>query len=194
MPSEDLTVLAPEGAASRLRAYMEETRRAQMGLVRDDLVRPSESVESSVSPDLMRKVALAFTDQTHEVADPLVKGGRRPANTFERLARAGIPPEVYAQMAQTAEFPRILNRTAVEFVILPQLPAIQAALCGKASSGSENAARVLFELSRLMDSQTVDDVRREYAALDDAAFRSRLREELNATIAMLDELDGGQGA
>lgn len=188
--SDDDDLSAAQGAVSRLADYLGGSH-PHTGLIPQSIVVPVPGItESTGDVSLMRKVALAFVDQTHRVADPAVKGGYRPANTFERLARAGVSPVMYAQMVQSPEFPRLVNRTAIEFVIIPRLPAIQAALVDKAGKGSEQAARVLFELARLTELPTLDDMRREYAMLDETAWALRIREETEASLRLLDEIAG----
>lgn len=185
----DLT--AAEEIRDRLAMYIGGKK--QHGLISDKMIRPGVEVESTADVALMRKVAMAFCDLSHIVQDVTCRDGVRPANTHERLARAGISPQQYSQMVQHPEFPRIVNRTSIEFVVLPRLPQVQAALLTKSEglgTGSEKAARVLFELARLTELPTLDDMRREYATLDEDGWRKRIREETEGAIKLLDEIEG----
>jgi len=178
----------PERIRDQLANYL---RSGQENLLPDKLIKPQDGLtESTADVSLMRKVAMSFCDLTHTVPDPTSKSGVRPASTHERLQRAGVSPAMYAQMVQHPEFPRILNRTSIEFVVLPRLPQIQASLAGKAEKGDDRAARVLFELSRLTELPTMDDMRREYATLDEDGWRKRIREETEGALKLLDEMEG----
>lgn len=182
---------SPQDALAKLQAYMTDgVERRQKGLISDVSLRaPSGVQEGPGSPSLMDRVCMAFCDLNHSVSDVTVKGGRRQANTTERLARCGVPAEMYLQMAQSPEFLRMLSRRTVELIVLPQLPSIQASLTAKASAGDEKAARILYEMAKLLELQEQDEIRRQYAHMDTDAWIATLREEHERIAAILAEYD-----
>lgn len=186
--SEDASVVL-----ARLRSMLEGDH--QIGMMPDRLKQPEigangqSLVTTALNPDTMMRVARALADLTHTVPD--LKGGMRPANVMERLAVARCPVEMYYEMAETREFISLYGRVCTQLHVLPLIPHTMAAQMAKAGAGDDKAARIVFELTRLMDRSTVEDARREYAQLEDESFWKTLRSEAIETLEMVEESQTG---
>jgi hypothetical protein len=182
MPGDE----AGPGDASKLltmlREYLHDGSE-QRGIIPDEAIEAPKGVsESTTDPQFMRRVCMAMCDLNHIVPDKLAAKGERPANVYERLTRAGCPVEMYLDMVQNPEYMRLLFRTTVELIIFSQIPQIQAALAVKAAHGDDKATRLLFEVTRLLEVQTQDDIRMQYARMDEAAMLRLMEAEANKTL------------
>lgn len=179
---------------AQLRSMLEGSH--QIGMVPDRLKLPEidgatgqSAATTACNPDTMKRVARALADLTHTMPDG--RGDMRPASILERLRAAGCPLEMYYEMAETREFIGIYGRVCTQLHVIPLIAQVMAAQMAKAGAGDDKAARIVFELTRLMDRSTVEDTRREYAQLGDEDFWKTLRMEAVDTLEMVEEATSG---
>lgn len=187
-PAHELTVredgtvdtAQPTGAAKAafLHDFLQQAEDVR-GTIPSGLTRPKDGeVDSARSLRLMQRVALTFAD----IADE--------ASVFDKLKRAGCPPEIYFQMRDTPEFKATLHKALVDYIILPRSGRMLAAMSRAAMAGDARAFTACMDFSKLVEEKSVADMADEIERIsDDETYANEIHQTLADVKRLVADLD-----